>query len=122
VTPEAVEEATLNVDVLLDAMRARIGDLKIIWRRQRMDVDTQVRYYSNGLLEDYYRVRWLPFVRYGAESCSYLVRNTARRSLIPTWKITEKRTNGTLRTNGRRRTGLRALTSRTTRTPQALRN
>jgi len=27
----------------------------MIWRRQRMVVDTQIRYYANGLLEDYYR-------------------------------------------------------------------
>ena len=120
VSQEAVEEAIWSVTVLLDAMRDRITDLKIIWRRQRMDVDTQVRYYANGLLEDYYKVRCLPFVRYGAENCSYHVRNTARRSLTPMWRISEKRANGTLRTNGRRRTELRMLTSRRTRTPQTL--
>jgi hypothetical protein len=101
VTQEAVEEATSSITALLDAMRGRIGDLKIIWRRQRMDVDTQVRYYANGLLEDYYRVRCFPFVGYGVEICSYPVRNTARRSLTPTWRISEKRANGALRTNGR---------------------
>ena len=37
-------------------MRQRIEDLKMIWRRQRIDVDTQIRYYANGLLEDYYKV------------------------------------------------------------------
>lgn len=119
---EAVDEARLSVTVLLDAMRDQIGELKIIWRRQRMDVDTQIRYYSNGLLEDYYRVGPFPFVRYGAENCSYLVRNTAKRSLTPTWKVSEQRVNGALRTNGRRRTELRMLPSRTTRlgTSQAL--
>lgn len=120
VSQEAVDEAISSVVVLLEAMRGRITDLKMIWRRQRMDVDTQVRYYANGLLEDYYRVRCLPFVRYGAENCSYLVRNTARSSLTPIWRISEKRANGTLRTNGRRRTELRMITSRTTRTRQTL--
>jgi hypothetical protein len=57
VSPEVVEEATWSVQVLLEAMRRRIEELKMIWRRQRMDVDTQIRYYANGLLEDYYRVR-----------------------------------------------------------------
>jgi len=117
VSQEAVEEATSSVTVLLEAMRGRIADLKIIWRRQRMDVDTQVRYYANGLLEDYYRVGRFPFVRYDIENRSYLVRNTARRSLTPTWRISEKRANGARRTNGCRRTELRV---RTTRTPQAL--
>ena len=60
VSPEVVEEATSSITVLLDAMKERIGDLKMIWRRQRIDVDTQIRYYANGLLEDYYRVRWFP--------------------------------------------------------------
>jgi hypothetical protein len=55
-SPEVVEEAASSVIVLLEAMRERIADLKMIWRRQRMEVDTQIRYYANGLLEDYYRV------------------------------------------------------------------
>jgi len=50
-----VEEAISSVMALIDAMRGRIEDLKMIWRRQRMDVDTQIRYYANGLLQDYYR-------------------------------------------------------------------
>jgi len=58
VSSEVVEEATSSVLVLIEAMRGRIEDLKMIWRRQRMDVDTQIRYYANGLLEDYYRVRF----------------------------------------------------------------
>jgi hypothetical protein len=120
VSQEAVEDAISSVTVLLEAMRGRITDLKMIWRRQRMDVDTQVRYYANGLLEDYYRVRRFPFVRNDAGNCSSLVRNTARRSLTPTWRISEKRANGTLRTNGRRRTELTMLRSRTTRTPHTL--
>jgi len=56
VSSEVVEEATLSVLVLLEAIKTRIEDLKMIWRRQRIDVDTQIRYYANGLLEDYYRV------------------------------------------------------------------
>lgn len=120
VSQEAVEEAISSVNVLLEAMRGRIADLKMIWRRQRMDVDTQIRYYANGLLEDYYRVRWYPFIKYFAENCPYLVRNTARSSLTPTWRISENRPNGALRTNGRRRTELRILRFRTTRPPQGV--
>ncbi|KAH9991978.1 hypothetical protein BJV74DRAFT_407332 [Russula compacta] len=55
VSSEVVEQAISSVVVLVDAMRDRITDLKMIWRRQRTDVDTQIRYYANGLLEDYYR-------------------------------------------------------------------
>jgi len=55
VSQEAVDEAIWSVSVLLEAMQGRITDLKMIWRRQRMDVDTQIRYYANGLLQDYYR-------------------------------------------------------------------
>jgi len=55
VSSQVVEEATSSVLALIEAMRRRIEDLKMIWRRQRMDVDTQIRYYANGLLEDYYR-------------------------------------------------------------------
>jgi hypothetical protein len=73
VSQEAVDEAKSSITVLLEAMRGRIAELKVIWRRQRMDVDTQVRYYANGLLEDYYRVRCFPFVRYGAENCSHVL-------------------------------------------------
>ncbi|KAI0251008.1 hypothetical protein BJV78DRAFT_1213669 [Lactifluus subvellereus] len=58
VTSDAVDEATSTMVVLIEAMRHRIAELKDIWRRQRMEVDTQIRYYANGLLEDYYRVRW----------------------------------------------------------------
>jgi hypothetical protein len=72
VSQEAVEDAISSILVLLEAMRGRITDLKMIWRRQRMDVNTQVRYYSNGLLERYYSVRWFPFVRYGAENAHIL--------------------------------------------------
>jgi hypothetical protein len=57
VTSDVVDEATSTMLVLSDTMRERIAELKNIWRRQRMDVDTQIRYYANGLLEDYYRVK-----------------------------------------------------------------
>ena len=60
VSSEVVEEATSSVMVLVEAMRGRIADLKMIWRRQRIDVDTQIRYYANGMLEDYYKVRCFP--------------------------------------------------------------
>jgi hypothetical protein len=121
VTSEAVEEATSSIIVLIEAIQGRIGDLKMIWRRQRMDVDTQIRYYANGMLEDYYRVR--SFV---VSMCSimpttvhFLVRNTARRSLTPTWRVSGKKVNGTPRTSGPRRMEVKASTSRMTRTPPA---
>ena len=57
VSSEVVEQATSSVVVLVDAMRDHITDLKMIWRRQRTDVDIHIHYYTNGLLEDYYRVR-----------------------------------------------------------------
>jgi hypothetical protein len=56
VSQEVVDEAISSATVLREAMEVRIADLKKIWRRQRMDVDTQIRYYANGLLQDYYRV------------------------------------------------------------------
>ena len=60
VSSEVVEEAKSSVLVLIEAMRGRITHLKMIWRRQRIDVDTQIRYYANGLLENYYRVGCFP--------------------------------------------------------------
>jgi hypothetical protein len=63
-----VEEAISSVMVLIDAIRGRIEDLKMIWRRQRMGVDTQTRYYANGLLQDYYRVRYLLLIRCGSRN------------------------------------------------------
>ena len=71
VSQESVDEATSSVSVLLEAMRERIRELKTIWRRQRMDVDTQIRYYANGLLQDYYRVRRFSFARFYVDNCSY---------------------------------------------------
>lgn len=89
VSQETVDDAIWSIAVLLGEMRTRIKDLKMIWRRQRMDVDTQVRYYANGLLEGYYRVRWFPFIIYDAENYPNLVRNTTR-GLTPSWRIPEK--------------------------------
>jgi hypothetical protein len=57
VTSYAVGEATSTMVVLIEVMRDLIAELNDIWRRQRMDVDTRICYYANGLLEDYYRVR-----------------------------------------------------------------
>lgn len=62
VSQEVVEEAISSATVLREAMEVRIADLKKIWRRQRMDVDTQIRYYANGLLQDYYRVGRFPMM------------------------------------------------------------
>ncbi|KAI0055964.1 hypothetical protein BV25DRAFT_1921375 [Artomyces pyxidatus] len=55
VSEEDAEEASESMLVLIDMIRERIGELKAIWRRQRIDVDTQIRYYANGMLEDYYK-------------------------------------------------------------------
>ena len=33
-----------------------MAELKAIWRRQRIDLEVQVRYYANGMFEDYYKV------------------------------------------------------------------
>ncbi|KAI0031330.1 hypothetical protein K488DRAFT_71494 [Vararia minispora EC-137] len=52
---EDTEEAVRVMKVLLSVADARIHELKAIWRRQRIDVEVQVRYYANGLFEDYYK-------------------------------------------------------------------
>jgi hypothetical protein len=115
VSSEVVEEAASSITVLIEAMRGRIAELKMIWRRQRMDVDTQIRYYANGMLEDYYRVRY--FFSSLMNNCSISVRNTARRCLILTWRVSGKKVNGTQRTSGRRRTEEKVNTLRTMWTP-----
>ena len=115
VSSDAVEEATSSVSVLVEAMRGRIADLKMIWRRQRMDVDTQIRYYANGLLEDYYRVGCFPICQAVSTTVHLVVRNTARKSLIPIWRISNK-ANGTPRTSGLRMTELKVGIPRKTRT------
>lgn len=57
-TSEAVtEEAISAVNILLDVVESRVAELKAIWRRQRIDLEIQVRYYANGMFEDYYKVR-----------------------------------------------------------------
>ncbi|KAI0051584.1 hypothetical protein FA95DRAFT_1554409 [Auriscalpium vulgare] len=55
VSEEDVDEAIDSMAVIVDVIHDRIAELKAIWRRQRMDVDTQIRYYANGMLEDYYK-------------------------------------------------------------------
>ena len=54
---EDVEEAIRAANILLHVISDRIVDLKAIWRRQRIDVEMQVRYYANGLFEGFYKVR-----------------------------------------------------------------
>ena len=58
---DVINEADLltmveSVTAILDALHARVDELAIIWRRQRVNVDTQFEYYANGLLNNYYKV------------------------------------------------------------------
>lgn len=76
---DVINEADLltmveSVTAILDALHARVDELAIIWRRQRVNVDTQFEYYANGLLNNYYKVfRSMQFL-----SCAFLscYRNT----------------------------------------------
>jgi hypothetical protein len=121
VSSEDVEEATSSIMVLIEAIGERIAELKIIWRHQRADVDTQIRYYANGMFEDYYRVRSFVICMCNIMPTTVhsFVRNTARRSLTPTRRVSGKKVNGTPRTSGPRRTEVKTSTSRITRTPPA---
>lgn len=56
VSDEDVDEAINAMDTLVEVVHYRIDELRLIWRRQRMDVNVQIRYYANGLLEGYYKV------------------------------------------------------------------
>lgn len=56
VKDEDIEEATTTMSNILEVVRDRISDLRRIWRRQRQDVDVQIRYYVNGLFQDFYKV------------------------------------------------------------------
>ncbi len=56
VKDEDIEEAKDTMRNILDIVRDRINNLRHIWRRQRLDVDVQIRYYVNGLFKDYYKV------------------------------------------------------------------
>lgn len=56
VKDEDIEEAKNTMRNILDVVSDRIADLRRIWRRQRQDVDVQLRYYVNGLFQDYYKV------------------------------------------------------------------
>ncbi len=56
VKDEDIEEAKDTMRNILDIVRDRINNLRHIWRRQRLDVDVQIRYYVNGLFQDYYKV------------------------------------------------------------------
>jgi len=55
VTEEVVHTLIETMKVLIHIIGHRIRELRTIWRKQRMDVDVQFRYYANGLLFDYYR-------------------------------------------------------------------
>ncbi|KAI5119442.1 hypothetical protein M0805_008381 [Coniferiporia weirii] len=52
---EDAEDMLGSMENLVEVVKTRITDLRRIWRRQRIDVDTQMRYYANGLFEDYYK-------------------------------------------------------------------
>ncbi|KZV76858.1 hypothetical protein PENSPDRAFT_569028, partial [Peniophora sp. CONT] len=56
---ETTEEAIHAVNILLDVVDSRVAELKAIWRRQRIDLEIQVRYYANGMFEDYYKVHFI---------------------------------------------------------------
>ena len=56
ITKEEGEDAANSILTLINVLEERIEDLKVIWRKQKMDVATQMKYYCNGLLEDYYNV------------------------------------------------------------------
>lgn len=51
-----LSNAIESVENLVDAFSTRLLDLRNIWRRQRIDLETQYKYYANGLFEDYYKV------------------------------------------------------------------
>ena len=53
---EDIEEAKAIMLSILDVVHERINDLRRIWRRQRQDVDVQIRYYVNGLFQGFYKV------------------------------------------------------------------
>lgn len=52
---EDIEEAKDTMRNILDVVTNRINKLRHIWRRQRKDVDVQIRYYVNGLFQNYYK-------------------------------------------------------------------
>ena len=57
VKAEDIDEAKATLLSILEVVNDRIEVLRRIWRRQRQDVDVQIRYYVNGLFQDYYKVR-----------------------------------------------------------------
>jgi len=61
VKDEDIEEAKDTMRNILDIVRDRINNLRHIWRRQRLDVDVQIRYYVNGLFQDYYKAHLADF-------------------------------------------------------------
>lgn len=56
VKDEDIEEAKNSMLNILGEVTDRITILRRIWMRQRQDVEVQVRYYVNGLFQDYYKV------------------------------------------------------------------
>ena len=57
VKAEDIDESKATMRNILDVVDNRIVDLIRIWRRQRQEVDIQMRYYVNGLFQAYYNVR-----------------------------------------------------------------
>ncbi|KAI5119443.1 hypothetical protein M0805_008382 [Coniferiporia weirii] len=51
---KGMDNALTSMENLLGVVRGRVSDLRQSWRRQRIDVNIQMRYYANGLFEDYY--------------------------------------------------------------------
>ncbi|KAI0308822.1 hypothetical protein OF83DRAFT_1180329 [Amylostereum chailletii] len=50
-----IEAAASELKVVFNIYDDRVCELKRIWRRQRVDLDKQMRYYANGMFEDYYK-------------------------------------------------------------------
>lgn len=75
----------------------RIFDLHNIWRRQRIDVDTQFKYYANGLFEDYFKVG-LGRYRTLADIANATNKRQTGNVSIPMSKMSKA--NGTQTTNG----------------------
>ena len=50
------EAAISSMHTLIEAFRIRLCDLRRIWRGQGHDVRKMMRYYANGMFENYFKV------------------------------------------------------------------
>jgi hypothetical protein len=82
VKDEDIEEAIYTMNNIVGVVFNRISDLRRIWRRQRQDVDVQIRYYVNGLFQDYYKVCKFSTYLSGFALVLTLVNRNITRSLI----------------------------------------